>query len=142
MANTIDNDSPLLYASGTSSMTTAKTLSSATLFWFDEITINADDWDFGVWVHADNQGTPASGDVVNIWLARSMDGTNYPTDEHAQQIGQLDTYSTNTPGEDPAAISLPIPLNGAQKVKIGFAAPQAGTRNINVKGVYNSHRSS
>lgn len=92
-------------------------------------------------VLADNAGTPASGDVVDLWIAWSPDGTNFDTEEHAMKLGQLDTVAANTPGEDPAAKTYRLPVNGSQSFKLIANAPQSATRNITLSAIYNEQRS-
>ena len=47
------------------------TVSSATVVASDAITLNAEDWDASLQVNADNSGTPASGDVCDVYVAWS-----------------------------------------------------------------------
>lgn len=93
-------------------------------------------------VLADNAGTPAAGDVVDLWIAWSPDGTNFDTEEHAMPLGRLDTVAANDPGEDPAAKTYRLPINGAQSFKLIARAPQSATRNITLSAIYNEQRSS
>lgn len=61
-------------------------------------------------VKADNNGTPASGDTVDVYArytvgdpdAEPDSADEYDTVEHARYLGQLNTYASDTPGEDPA----------------------------------------
>lgn len=112
------------------------TISSATRVLSDEYVFNAADRDVAVLqVHVDNQGTPASGDYVTVdivWTAGDIlgdTGNDYDTAEYAERLGIIDTFATNTPGEDPARRSWHIPAH-AKGFKLGLTAPQAGTRNI------------
>lgn len=74
----------------------------------DAFTFDASDWSCALQINADNNGTPASGDTLDVyilWTAGDVLGdsaSDYDTVEHAQKLCTLDTYSTNTPGEDPA----------------------------------------
>lgn len=121
------------------------TLSSAAASTSDAFTFNAEDWDADLAVHADNQGTPASGDVVNIRVAYSVGnidgsaGDDYATTEHAEYIGKLDTWSTNTPGEDPAMMVFPIRTT-AKAVRLVVDAPQGASRSIVVRAGIITHR--
>lgn len=112
------------------------TLSAATISWSDAITFNATDVAGGLMVSADNAGTAASGDTMEVWIAYTAGdvlgdtGDDYATDEHATYCGVLDTFATNTPGEDPARRAIPIDVVSFKGCKIGVKAAQAATRNI------------
>ena len=112
------------------------TLNTANLTWSDAITFDATDVAGGVVVSADNQGTPASGDTMEVWAAYTAGdvlgdtGDDYATDEHATYLGTLDTYASNTPGEDPARKAIPLDVASFKGCKIGVKAPQGATRNI------------
>lgn len=121
------------------------TLSSATASTSDAFSYNLEDWDAELAVHVDNAGTPASGDVVNVRVAYSggnIDGSagdDYATTEHAESVGRLDTWSTNSPGEDPALLVVPL-RTGAKALKLVVDAPQAASRNIVVRAGVITHR--
>lgn len=112
----------------------------------DAITFNVEDWDAAVQVSADNAGTPASGDVVNVYISYTAGdvlgdtGSDYDTDEHATFLGTLDTYATNVPGEDPARRTFPLPTTAALGFKLLAQAPQAATRNIVLRARLVTHR--
>lgn len=112
------------------------TLSTATLTWSDPITFDATDTAGGLQVSAANQGTPASGDTMEVWIAYTTgdvlgdSGDDYATDEHAIYLGQLNTYATDTPGENPARKSIPIDVAPFKGCKIGVKGAQAASRNI------------
>ncbi len=121
------------------------TVSSATVVWSDLFTFNAEDWQAEVQVNADNAGTPASGDVCNVYIAYSTgdilgdSGDDVASVEHAELLFQLDTYGANTPGEDPANRSAPVRC-GAKSFKLGVSCPQAATRNVVVRAMLCTHR--
>ena len=83
-------------------------VSSASNSTSDAFTFNASDWSASIQINADNNGTAASGDTLDayiLWTTGDIlgdSGSDYDTTEHAQFLCQLDTYATNTPGEDPA----------------------------------------
>lgn len=113
-----------------------KTVSSSTLAWSDAVAFDATDVAAMLSVKADNQGTPASGDTCAVYIAfttgdisGSGGSDTYDSDEFAQLLFTLDTYATNTPGEDPCQKSVSIPVS-AKGFKVGVSCPQAGTRNI------------
>lgn len=122
------------------------TLSSATQTDSDAFTLNAETYRLAVQLSADNAGTPASGDVVNVYLKRSSgdilgdSGDDYDTNEHAEFLCQLDTFGTNIPGEDPARRTIDGLPTAAGKYKISVAAPQAASRNIVVRARIVEHK--
>lgn len=114
-----------------------KTLNSATRVDSDEIPIDLSVVAISISVRCDNQGTPASGDVLNVyvkWTNGDLDaggGANdYDSDEYAMPLMVLDTYATNTPGEDPATRTLPIDPNMGKAFKLSVDSPNAATRNM------------
>lgn len=128
------------------SLAASVTVSSATVVWSDAITLNIEDWDGSLQVNADNAGTPASGDTCDVYVAWSNgdvlgdSGDDYDTVEHAEFVGRLDTYTTNTPGEDPARRTWPLQVSGKKGMKVGVSCPQAASRNIVVRARLVTHR--
>lgn len=120
-------------------------VTSATAVTSDAFTFNVEDWGADLQVHVDNAGTPASGDVCNVYIAYTTGdilgdtGSDYATTEHAQFLGQLDTYGTNTPGEDPASAVYPIRTNSLG-FKVIVTCPNAATRNMTVRARVVTHR--
>lgn len=121
------------------SASSSKTINSATAVTSDAFAFNVEDWEADIYITADNQGTPASGDYVDFWWAYTPDATNYDSTEHAEYLGRLDTYSTNTPGEDPAAFTRPL-RTASKGGKLIASAPQAATRNIVITAQVIAHR--
>lgn len=121
------------------------TVSSATVVASDAFAFNAEDWDGELQINADNAGTPASGDVCDVFVAYSTgdilgdSGDDFATPEHAEFAMRLDTYATNTPGEDPANRSIPV-RTGAKAFKVLVSCPQAASRNIVVRARIVTHR--
>lgn len=121
------------------------TLSGSAAQASDAFTYNAEDWQAGVLVSADNQGTPASGDVVSVWAAYTAgdvlgdSGSDYETDEHATFLGTLNTYGSDNPGEDPARRFFPLDT-AALGFKLIVSSPNAGTRNVVVRARVVTHR--
>lgn len=119
------------------SAASSKTLSAATRADSDAITLNAADSAASVQISADNQGTPASGDVLNVYAKYSNgdiledSADDFDTDKGAEYLGQLDTYSTS--GEDPQRKTFPLRVFGKKAVKISVVAPNAATRNMVVR---------
>lgn len=122
------------------------TVSSATVQASDAITLNVEDWDGSLQVNADNNGSPAAGDVCDVYVAWSNgdilgdSGDDFDTTEHAQFIGRLDTVTANTPGEDPARKTWSIPVSGKKAFKVLVSCPQAASRNIVVRARLVTHR--
>ena len=137
MAADNTNVTPVAF-SATSSMSTPKALNSTAIFDSDAITFSADATDCQFQCKADNQSSASAGDVVDVYLRASLDGgTTYDTDEHMRWIMRLDTYATNTPGEDPATQTRMIDVRGIPTAKFCFKAAQGGTRTINISAQIN-----
>lgn len=92
-------------------------------------------------LHANNAGTPASGDTA-VWRIRWSNGDvvndssdDYDTAEHAEYLVTLDTFATNTPGEDPAIRTVTIFVGGA-KAKLACTCANAATRNMTISARY------
>lgn len=123
------------------------TLSTATLTWSDAVTFDATDIAGGMIVSADNAGTPASGDTVEVWAAYTTGdvlgdtGDDFATDEHAVYLGLLDTYGANTPGEDPARKAFALDVQSFKGFKLGVKAANAATRNVVVRARLQTQRS-
>lgn len=117
----------------------SKTVSANTIQWSDALALTALDGEYQLQVSADNAGTPASGDTCVVYIARTTgdilgdSASDYDTDEHGEMVMYLDTYATNTPGEDPARKTVPIDVAGAVALKVGVICAQAATRNIVVR---------
>ena len=121
------------------------TVSSATVVWSDAFTFNAEYWQAELQVDANNAGSPASGDTCEVYVSYSTgdilgdSGDDFASVEHAEFLFRLDTFGTNTPGEDPANRSAPVRC-GAKAFKVGVSCAQAATRNIVVRAMVNTHR--
>lgn len=133
MASSRNNSTIQWSASGST------TVSSATAVTSDAFTYNIEDWEADLAVKADNQGAAASGDVCDVYVAYSYDGTNFDTTEHAQYVGRIDTVAANTPGEDPGQLSVPL-RTAAKAFKVIVSCPQAASRNILVTANVVTHR--
>lgn len=127
------NQSQITFNSGANPSVTLTVNNTRSLS--DAFTFNAEDWDADIMLHADNQGTPASGDYVDFYIHYTCGdidqdvNDDFATNEYAEFLCRLDTYATNTPGEDPAAKVVPIRTT-ASGFKISCEGPQVGTRNI------------
>ena len=114
-----------------------KSVTSATEVISDLITLDPTCVALSISLYADNAGTPASGDTAVYRIQWSTGdvvantGDDFDTSEHAQYLTTLDTYSTNTPGEDPAQRTIIVDVV-AQKFKIAVTCANAATRNVTV----------
>lgn len=111
----------------------------------DAFTFNAEDWAAAVQLSADNDGSPAAGDTVTFYIAYTAgdilgnSGSDYDTAEHATYLATLDTVAANTPGEDPARVTVPIDATA-----LGFqiiAKNNSSGRAITVRARVVTHRS-
>lgn len=136
MANSNNNTTTVQWSGSGSVSLTSNTTRVAS----DAVTVHADAVEGAIQVKADNAGTPASGDTIDLWVVWSVDGTNYDTEEHAQFLGRLDTYGSNDPGEDPAAKTFSLNVNAKQKFKLLSRGNQAASRNQTITATYNEHR--
>ena len=117
----------------------ASTLSvtSATEVVSDVITLDDTCVALSIQLSADNAGTPVSGDTA-VWRIQwsngdvlANTGDDYDTSEHAQFLAQLDTFATNTPGEDPARMTVTVtPVS--KKFKLACTCANAATRNVTI----------
>lgn len=89
-------------------------------------------------ISVDNAGTPASGDLCYAQIAYTNGdilgdtGDDFDTTEHAAYIAILDTFATNTPGEDPARRTAPVSIGVKGGVLI-ITCPNAASRNMVVR---------
>jgi hypothetical protein len=108
----------------------------------DAITLSTACYDAMITMKADNAGTPASGDTVEIYALQSCgdpDGasaTEYPADEDdGVLLAVLDTYAN-----DPMIKTVGLP-GGAPFIKI-FAKSNASSNSITVSACINEKTSS
>lgn len=115
-----------------------KTLNTNNWVVSDEITLNVDDWNAFINVRGDNQGTPASGDEVELRLLpttgdvdNGAGADDYPDVNTAGStgsgvlLGVIDTYNRY----DPDWVSRRIET-APKKCKLAARAKQGATRNI------------
>lgn len=126
-------ENQILWAAATSVTVSAATAVVSDAFAIDPTTIAA-----SIQISVDNAGTAASGDTCTAQIAYTLGdilgntGDDYDTTEHAVPLMVLDTYATNTPGEDPAVKTAPISI-AAKGGKLIVTCPQAATRNMVVR---------
>ena len=127
------HETQILWGAAASVTVSAATPLTSDAFAIDPTTISA-----SIQISADNSGTAASGDTCTAQIAYSLGdtlgntGDDYDTTEHAAPLMVLDTYATNTPGEDPARKTGPISI-AAKGGKLIVTCPQAATRNMVVR---------
>ncbi|NMD06645.1 MAG: hypothetical protein GYA66_01565 [Phyllobacteriaceae bacterium] len=108
----------------------------------DAVSVNAEDDSGSVQISCDNSGTPASGDVIDIYVKWSNgdvlgdSSDDFDTSEHAEWLCRLDTYATNTPGEDPARKTVPLRVRGKKAFKIAAVAAQGASRAVTLRVRY------
>ncbi len=127
-----------------------KTLNTNNWVVSDEVTLNDSDWSALVYIRADNSGTPADGDTVELRLlptAGDVDNgggaDDYPdvntsgaTAAQSMFLAMLDTYGAYDPDTCPVVLdSLPF-----SKFKIAARAAQGATRNIVLSVRVKTHR--
>lgn len=127
------NELQILWSSSASVSVTAGSNQTS-----DAISFSATAFAALITLKADNAGTPASGDTVDVYACISAgdpDGAStseYPLDDsHGIFLGCLDTY---TPGEDPAVMSVSIPVGVSIKI---YAASNAASNAITVSACIN-----
>lgn len=104
-----------------------------------------EDWQASIQVNADNTTTPASGDYVDLFANFTSGdvlgdtGNDYDTTEHGVYLGRLNTYATDTPGEDPARGTFPLDV-APLGFKLTAYAPQAQTRSIVLRAMVVTHK--
>ena len=140
MASTI-NETGITWSSAASISLNSNSVVDA-----DAVTLNIEDWDGSLQVSADNSGTPASGDVVDVYVKWSNgdvlgdSGDDFDTSEHAEWLCRLDTYATSTPGEDPARKTVPLAVSGKKAFKLSVVAAQGASRAITFRARLVTHR--
>ena len=87
-------------------------------------------------LYASTAGTPASGDVIDFYIAWTTGdalgaggASTYDTTEHAQFLCRLDNVAANSPGEQPAQRTIPIPVAATGFKVIAVTSAAAATRN-------------
>lgn len=121
------------------------TINNATPVTSDAFTFHADDWDAEVMVSANNDGAPASDDVCDVFIAYSAgdvlgdSGDDFATAEHAEFLFRLDTFASNTPGENPARRSARI-RTGGKAFQLVLSCPNGALRPITARAMVNTHR--
>ena len=112
----------------------------------DAYTFDATDIQAAIQVYASNGGTPASGDTVNCRMLYTCgdvlgdSGDDYDTARSGELIAVLDTYGTDSWGENPALRTMQIPV-GAKGFKLQLDAPQGNSRTITCRAMISVQRS-
>ena len=74
-------------------------------------------------------------DAVSV-NAEDDSGSVQISSEHAEWLCRLDTYATNTPGEDPARKTVPLRVRGKKAFKIAAVAAQGASRAVTLRVRY------
>lgn len=120
---------------------------NATVYSSDAVTFNAADWDAEIALYADNQGTPASGDLITFGIRYSVGsvdgsaGDDYNNPNNTEFLAQLDTYN-NDESDAYGIVMRTVPIRTAPKSFIITAnAPQGASRTIRVRAALITRRS-
>jgi hypothetical protein len=113
----------------------------------DAFTFDATDVAASLTVKASTAGTPATGDVIDVYIefttgdvSGSAGASTYDTPEHALYLGRIDNFATDVPGEQPAQKTWDIPVSAVGfKVFIQGSA-NANTRNQTINARVNTQR--
>lgn len=111
----------------------------------DAFTFNIEDWDAVLTLYADNQGAPASGDTLDVyveWTSGSVDGSagdDYDTAKGAKWVARLNTYSTDADGEDPQQKTIELSNIAAKGLKV-YAKNNSAGRTIRLRAEISTHR--
>jgi hypothetical protein len=110
----------------------------------DPVALNVEDWDAELLMWADNQGTPASGDTVEVrvlYTNGSVDGSagdDYVNQDNGEYMALLDTYN-NDDGNGVVLSSVPL-RTCPDGFKLAVKAAQGSTRNIKFRALLQTHR--
>ena len=119
------------------SSASTKSVTSATEVESDVMTLDATCVALSIQLSTDTTGTPSAGDTAVFrvkWSTGDVladSGDDYDTSEYATWIATLDTLSTNTPGEDPARTTVPVP-SLATKFKLTVVCANAATHTMTI----------
>ena len=126
------NATQVLWASAlTKTITANSTTTTSDAFTFDSTDVAA-----LITLYGSTAGTPASGDVIDFYIAWTTGdiagvggASTYDSTEHAQFLLRLDNVAANTPGEQPAQRTMPIPVAALGFKIIAITSAAASTRN-------------
>lgn len=104
----------------------------------DAITIDPTTVSASIHINASNGGTPASGDTVTAQFEYRV-GASYDTPKGAAPLIVLNTYATDSNGENPQKKSGPIDCTSAGG-KLVVAAAQGSSRTITITAWLVEHR--
>lgn len=98
----------------------------------DVFSFNAGAWDAAIQLSADNDGTPAAGDLVEFRIHYTAGdilgdtGNDYDTQEYGTVLLAVSTYSADTPGEDPARVTVPLPTVAPKGFRVSAVNKSTG----------------
>lgn len=129
------------------SSATSITVNSNTQADSDTMSVDATTTAIGMVIHVDNQGAPATGDYIDIYLKPNVGdvsagtGNDFATDEHATFLCRLNTFSTDSPGEDPARVYVELPVAMTSfKLSHKYASAAPATRSLVLRARYHEVR--
>jgi hypothetical protein len=112
----------------------------------DAYTLDATDVALALQIDANNATTPLSGDTVNCRISYSCgdvlgdSSDDFDTDKSSDLVCVLNTYATDSWGEDPARRTIALPI-GVKAFKLKVDAPQGNSQNIVVRAMVAYQRS-
>lgn len=110
----------------------------------DAVAFNVEDWDAEILAWADNQGTPASGDTVDVrvlYTNGNVDGVagdDYVNQDNGEFLALLDTYN-NDDGNGVVLSSVPL-RTCPDGFKLAVKAAAGATRNVKFRALLQTHR--
>lgn len=118
-------------------------ISSSSVGTSDALAINAATVEASLALRADNQGTPASGDLMEFYILYSngdvTGGEGSDTFDTAEQGTLLAVLDTNE--DDPAGVTVPLPVTAAKSFRV-YAVNRSSGRTIRAMARLMEKRSS
>lgn len=110
----------------------------------DLVALNVEDWDAELLIWVDNQGTPTSGDTVEVralYTNGNVDGAagdDYVNADNGEFLAFLDTYN-NDDGNGVVLASVPV-RTCPDGFKLAVKAAAGATRNVKFRALLQTHR--
>lgn len=126
------NATQILWGGEVSKTITANSVTTTS----DAFTFDSTDVAALISLYGSTAGTPATGDNIDFYIAWTTGDVlgaggadTYDSVEHAQFLMRIDNYPTDTPGEQPAQRTIPIPVAAKGFKVIAVTSAAAATRN-------------
>lgn len=110
----------------------------------DAVAFNAEDWSGEVHVYADNVGTPAAGDTLEVGIlysCGSVDGSagdDFVNADNCEFLALLDSYNND---DGTGIVSRTVPVRAtAKSFKLAVRGPAVAARNIVASAALITHR--